>query len=325
MSAARDPEVARRRSRAPRVVASLGASVAVVAACTGAPSPRSAPGDAAPTAPSPSSARPSAVAPPAAPPAPTGPRAPSSVVLAARARPLDGCDASSLALLLGPHCKRVVPTKVRGPANAAAGAASDLDACTLFHSGTFPPVSVWLELPRGAHVDALVWIGEQTPPRALIELGITLVPPDSPPVELRTKAVTSTSLPYAFVLPGRTAMSAIEVVTLASPSHVAWRELVAVDCGGAPSLPDGAEPAPVALPTPPRPPPPSHERVPGRGWCKVDADCVPEGCCRSGATCVATFLAPRCGGGCPANVGPYELGASRCLCDGGKCAAEHVR
>lgn len=305
------------------------ASACLVIACVAPPPSPGTPPPPRGGAPSTSSAAARPPATPSAPDAPSvapgGAAAPSSVVLVARHAPLDGCDASSLATLLGRHCKRVAPLVVRGPAKAAAAAASDADACTMFHSGSFPPVEVWLELPQGSRVDALVWIAEQTPPHALVEHAITLVPPDAPPITLRARAVTSTSIPYAYVLPGRTSVAAIEVRTLASPSHVAWRELVAVDCGGAPRLPDRGEPALTALPKPPPPPPERRERARGRGWCKTDADCVPEGCCRSGATCVATFAAPRCDGGCPASVGPYDTGASRCLCDAGTCAAEHVR
>lgn len=250
-----------------------------------------------------------------------------ATLLVARHRPMEGCDVDALRASFGRHCRRVVPTRVQVTGGQDPRALVDGSACSIWNAGGFAPQGVRLDLPPSTVLDAIAWIAEMTPPHGLVAHTITLGVGEQAPDVLRVRAVMSTSIPYAVMLRPRTLASSIEIATRESPSWVAWREIVLLDCGGAASLPDGAVPSSSAMPepAPPSPAPEQVVRVPGRGACARDADCVPEGCCKTGDTCVASFL-QRCAGiACPAHVTPWDDGQSRCVCEKGRCGAEHKR
>lgn len=251
-----------------------------------------------------------------------------ATLLMARQHPMEGCDVEALRASFGRACRRVVPTRVQVTGGQDPRALVDGSACSIWNSGGFAPQGVRLDLPPSTALDAIVWIAEMTPPDGLVAHTITLGAGDEAPEVLRVRGVMSTSIPYAVMLRPRTTASSIEIATRESPSWVAWRELVLLDCGGAASLPDGAVPSSSAMPEPPAPPasPPQQVvRVPGRGACARAADCVPEGCCRTGDTCVASFLQRCVGMVCPADATPWDTGESRCVCEKARCGAEHTR
>jgi hypothetical protein len=107
---------------------------------------------------------------------------------------------------------------------------------------------------------------------------------------------------------------AFRIRTVASPSWIAWREVVPITCAHLA--------APTAAPATTSQVPTGAEITPGRGSCRVDSDCVGATCCHPTA-CVARSVAPACSGmACTRSCsGPMDCGRGGCLCRAGRCAS----
>jgi hypothetical protein len=134
--------------------------------------------------------------------------------------------------------------------------------------------------------------------------------------------VISTQVPYVLVLPEAVEATVLDVVTTQSPSWVAFREIMPLECDGEPGLPANAQPALTRMPAADPEPSPTRGAtpegalvvVPGVGSCASHDDCVRQSCCSS--TCASRKLAKPCRAGtsCPASVEQQ-----RCACIDHRC------
>jgi hypothetical protein len=110
-------------------------------------------------------------------------------------------------------------------------AAFDGSTCTVWNAGNFAPQSITVDLGTPTNIDAIVLVPEMTPNgqvRQRIELsddGVTFASAH------RIEAPMASGAPVELVMPKRERARFMRVVSDASPSWIAWREIGIVRCG----------------------------------------------------------------------------------------------
>lgn len=110
-------------------------------------------------------------------------------------------------------------------------AAFDGSTCTVWNAGNFAPQSITVDLGTATNIDAIVLVPEMTPNgqvRQRIELsddGVTFASAH------RIEAPMASGAPVELVMPKRERARFMRVVSDASPSWIAWREIGIVRCG----------------------------------------------------------------------------------------------
>lgn len=230
---------------------------------------------------------------------------------------IQGCEVDPALARLGTQCRRVPITSTEGTGPGKVDRperAFDGDRCTHWNAGAFPPQAVRGEIADVTPISGVLLVPEMTPSgnaTHVLELGGLLFVAEA----------TWTSEALHFVAFDRPVpASSITVRSAASPSWIAWREIVPFTCERLVVPADATEESPK---TPQYTPPTPREFArPGKGTCNVDADCVPADCCHP-KTCVAVATAPRCEAiGCAQNVVQGTIGhGARCACLRGRCGA----
>lgn len=230
---------------------------------------------------------------------------------------IEGCEVDVVLARLGVGCRRVQVASIEGTGPGKvdrAERAFDGSRCTHWNAGAFHPQAIRGAITDSAPISGVLLVPEMTPngnATHVVELGAN--------VFVAEAAWTSEALHFvAFDRPAPA--TSITVRSTASPSWIAWREIVPFTCERL-VVPDDAT---EASPKTPQysPPTPREFARPGKGACNVDADCVPAECCHP-KTCAAAGMAPRCEGiGCAQNVVPGTIGhGARCACIRGRCGA----
>ncbi|MBI5478035.1 MAG: discoidin domain-containing protein [Deltaproteobacteria bacterium] len=192
---------------------------------------------------------------PSAPPCPTAPPCPRPPLC------LSGPTSPTTAPwepLLGEGCRRIAPVAARGSNGADATAAIDGDARTMWNAGAHPPQAVALDLGAPFVVRGLLGVAAMTPDGEATHVvetsrdGVSFVPRLRLARALRNLEIVD--LTFAPVV-----ARYLRVVTEASPSWVAWFELVPVTCAG-----DAAAPGRPTPPVSPHVPPSAPPVLPGQ-------------------------------------------------------------
>lgn len=230
---------------------------------------------------------------------------------------VEGCALDGALARLGTQCRRVQVASIDGTGPGKddhVERAFDGSRCTHWNAGAFPPQAI-----RGAIADAAPIVGVLLVPEMTPSGNATHVLQLGDKTYVAEATWTSEALHFV-VVDQPAAVTSITVRTTASPSWIAWREIVPFTCERLAVPADATEESP----TTPRPTPaaPREFARPGKGACTVDADCVPADCCHP-KTCAAVAVAPRCEGvGCAQNVVPGTIGhGARCACLRGRCGA----
>jgi F5/8 type C domain len=166
---------------------------------------------------------------------PLEPRQPL-VIAAASPEPIPSADTScELQLTRLPSDCRVIPvvgvSATATEPRSSAGNAFDGSTCTTWNAGNFAPQSITVDLGTPTDVDAIVLVPEMTPNgqvRQRIEFsddGKTFVSAH------RIEAPMASAVPVELIMPKRERTRFVRVVSDASPSWVAWREIALVRCG----------------------------------------------------------------------------------------------
>jgi len=168
---------------------------------------------------------------------PLEPRQPLVIATATSLEPLPTAETSCelrLPARLPSDC-RVIPavgvSATGTEARSSAGNAFDGSTCTTWNAGNFAPQSITVDLGTPTDVDAIVLVPEMTPNgqvRQRIEFsddGRTFVSAH------RIEAPMASGAPVELVMPKRERTRFVRVVSDASPSWVAWREIALVRCG----------------------------------------------------------------------------------------------
>jgi hypothetical protein len=246
------------------------------------------------------------------------PRATPLPVYVLDPQPAASCSLTPLLARL-PGCRPATVSSVRatGTNAARAAAAADRNACSAWNSQGFPPQRAELTLAEPVRISALLFVPAMTPVSAPVEHDLLVRAPHASH-RFALSAVLTSEVPYIVVFPWPIETVAIDVQSTASPSWIAWTDLVPLACDGPVALPSTL--APVEQQQPVRPP--VRERfVPGRGACKTDRDCAMENPCYA-TTCVSAEKArrPPKPTSCPDIVNPFDQGG-RCACVRGTCGA----
>ncbi len=131
---------------------------------------------------------------------------------------------------------RVIPSW-RAAATGASGAAPsafDGSTCTLWNAGGFAPQSIMVDLGATRRIDAIVLVPEMSPDGAVVHR-VELSDRDDPKSfqsAHRIVAPMRTSAPVELPFPRPERARFVQIASEASPSWIAWREIVLLDCGG---------------------------------------------------------------------------------------------
>lgn len=199
-----------------------------------------------------------------------------------------------------------------------ASAAFDHDPCSIWNAGARPPQAIRAVLggDRIAFVSAIVFVPEMTPNgSAQYVLELT---GDHGVDERVVVAPLESAATYVVAFDRPVPARVLTVRSATGSSWVAFREIAALECDGAPALESFLE-VTMPAPRPPDPPQPVERFTDGKGTCRVDADCVPAECCHARA-CSSKSAAPSCDGvGCSQNVVPGTIDMGRCACLRSRC------
>jgi hypothetical protein len=167
------------------------------------------------------------------------PVAAGTLVVATGSPPADRAPAAALCELPVParmpsSCRFVPALTVTATASLGETppkAAFDGSTCTVWNAGSSAPQSITVDLGAPTNIDAIVLVPEMTPNgqvRQRIELsddGRTFQSAH------RIEAPMASGTPVELVMPKRERARFMRVVSDASPSWVAWREIGVVRCG----------------------------------------------------------------------------------------------
>ncbi len=151
--------------------------------------------------------------------------------------PVRGCSIEpTQALAQG--CRPIAVRRVSATAaDSDAAKAADGNPCSLWNAGSFAPTTLRLEFVEPRAVRAILLIADQTP--AVLEAThfFRLARAGGAQLDFKAHARMKSEVPYIVVLPEAIPASSVEVITTESPSWVAFREIVALECDGLPQLP----------------------------------------------------------------------------------------
>lgn len=134
-----------------------------------------------------------------------------------------------------PRCRRIPVARAVASANQAdALQALDGSACTIWNAGGFAPQSVELDLGEPAFVDGFELVPEMTPNGAVTHvIEVSLDGQRWEPAH-RVEGAMQSGVAFEMLLPKTMRARFLKVSTLASPSWVAWRDIVVLHCSGGP-------------------------------------------------------------------------------------------
>ncbi len=228
----------------------------------------------------------------------------------------------------GPNCHPLPVSEIRATGSDPQGPllAFDGNQNTAWNARGFAPQAISLRFPATSDVVGVLLMAQMHPASGPAR---HVLEPSSDgrlfAVGYVSEATMRSGALYAWILPKPMRTQHLRIRTVASPSWVAWREVLAFGCMGPVTIPPHAKlapPFPTTQPAPPTQPPQLvFNSVGGGGACATDADCIPSSCCQP-KSCINKQRAPRCDRvGCPAVVGPMDHPGAGCACREGRCGA----
>lgn len=148
-------------------------------------------------------------------------------------RPTNACDIEPRILAMGRNCERLRGVSATGTgADRAAIAAFDGDLCTTWSAGRMAPQSATLDLGSPMLVSSIVLVPQMGTRRAVVRNVIEVS--DDGNVFERFGELNLAMTPGELVelpIPKGVTTRFIRVVTLESPTEVAWRDIAILRCG----------------------------------------------------------------------------------------------
>jgi len=239
-------------------------------------------------------------------------------------------DLRKLVTAFGPNCHPLPVSEVRatGSVPQAALLALDGNPATAWNARGFSPQAISLRFAATSDVVGVLVLAAMHPATGPAK---HLLEPSTDgrvfAVGHIAQATMKDGAVYALIPPEPMRAQLLRIRSVASPSWIAWREVVAFGCMGPVTIPPQAKHAPPypteSAPPKPAPQPPGlvFSDIGGGGACTTDADCMPSTCCQP-KSCISKQHAPRCNRvGCPTLRGPMDHPGARCACQQGRCGA----